>query len=184
MDGGINDDGLACSRTASELHQDGWNVKYGPFEAGVLDERYSELNPTTPPTPSLSLSDTPDCEGLSDAPEGVGEAPTGYVILEEDATNTPSGGRDSITVEDLKGMEDNSLSRLEWIRQRSEEGATNKYIDELMTMVGLEDIKCHFLKMKSRVEVARRQEVRLSEERFNVAFVGNPGTGMSVIQPR
>jgi DNA replication protein DnaC len=48
-------------------------------------------------------------------------------------------------------------------------------------MVGLEDVKSHFLKMKARIETARRQGVDLSKERFGVALVGNPGTGKLLI---
>jgi hypothetical protein len=160
------------------------NDKDNVLEAGVLEERCPELNSTTPSTPLLSPLDTPDNGELSDASGKNDEVLTGWDISEDGTATTPGGNKDLITIEDLKGVDDNSPSRLEWIRQRNEEDATNKYIDELMTMVGLEDIKYHFLKMKSRAEVARRQEVDLSEERFNVVFVGNPGTGKSVMQEK
>jgi hypothetical protein len=82
-------------------------------------------------------------------------------------------------IQDLEEIDDGSPSRLEWLRQRRKEGANNKYIDKMMAMVGLEDIKSHFLKMKARIETAQRQSVDLKKEYFNAAFIGNPGTGMA-----
>lgn len=70
-----------------------------------------------------------------------------------------------------------SPSRIEWLRQKDVEGAENNCIDSLMAMVGLEEVKAHFLRMKARIETARRQSVDMSKERFGVALVGNPGTG-------
>jgi hypothetical protein len=80
-------------------------------------------------------------------------------------------------LEQVEDVVDDSPSRLEWIRQKRDEGAINKHLDLLMSMIGLEDVKAQFLKIKARVEIAKRQGVDLSKERFNVVLVGNPGTG-------
>ncbi|KAH0556353.1 hypothetical protein GP486_005723 [Trichoglossum hirsutum] len=86
---------------------------------------------------------------------------------------------DIMAIKRLEEIDDDSPSRLEWLRQRRKERASNKYIDKVMEMVGREDIKSHFLKMKARIETAKRQQVNILEEHFSTAFFGNPGTGMT-----
>ncbi|KAJ0385862.1 hypothetical protein COL922a_005567 [Colletotrichum nupharicola] len=50
-------------------------------------------------------------------------------------------------------IDDDSPSRLEWLRQKQEENEKNEHLDQLMTMVGLENVKAHFLAVKARVKV-------------------------------
>lgn len=69
----------------------------------------------------------------------------------------------------------------EWQRQKSL-GAVNPAIDELMDMIGLEEVKRQVLNIKAKVEVCKRQKVDLRSERFNIIFQGNPGTGSSIIK--
>lgn len=70
-----------------------------------------------------------------------------------------------------------SAAELEWKRQKAVNGAKNKAIDELMGMVGLEEVKEQVLAIKAKVDTCHRQGTNLSGERFNVVFQGNPGTG-------
>ena len=65
--------------------------------------------------------------------------------------------------------------RLFW--DEDEQDASRSTLRKLMSMVGLEEVKAHFLKVQARVEIAKRQGVDLLTESFNVHFVGNPGTG-------
>lgn len=60
------------------------------------------------------------------------------------------------------------------------EGAQNDALDELMTMIGLEDVKRQFLEIKIKIDIAARQGVDVKRERFGAALLGNPGTGMSL----
>ena len=73
-----------------------------------------------------------------------------------------------------------SASEREWERQKQQEGASNEAMDLLMTeMTGLENVKEHFLRVKSKIDTARRQGVDLKQERFDIVLTGNPGTGIA-----
>lgn len=71
-----------------------------------------------------------------------------------------------------------SKAAFEWQRQKNL-GASNAAIDELMELVGLEEVKEQVLAIQAKVDICRRQGIDLREakERFNVVFQGNPGTG-------
>ena len=72
-----------------------------------------------------------------------------------------------------------SEAAAEWERQKREENAENEAIDELMQLVGLEDVKQQVLAVLAKVNICKRQNLDLkkAKERFNVVFQGNPGTG-------
>lgn len=70
-----------------------------------------------------------------------------------------------------------SASEIEWQRQKSMEGASNAALDELMSMIGLEDVKETMLTIKAAIDLKKRQGVSLMNERLNSVFLGNPGTG-------
>lgn len=73
-----------------------------------------------------------------------------------------------------------SESKAEWeFLKQSEPGTYSKALDELMAMIGLEDVKQEFLNIKSKVDTALRQDVSLAKERFSCSMLGNPGTGKS-----
>ena len=75
--------------------------------------------------------------------------------------------------------EEKSAAALEWQRQKDVENASNDAIDAIMEMVGLEEVKSQILRIKAKVELSLRQGTDVRGERFNVALLGNPGTGMS-----
>lgn len=70
-----------------------------------------------------------------------------------------------------------SASQTEWQRQKDQENAVNPAIDEIMGMVGLEEVKLQVLRIKSRVETSMRQNTDLRKERLGLVLLGNPGTG-------
>lgn len=74
-----------------------------------------------------------------------------------------------------------SPSKIEWQRQKDQENATNPAIDQIMEMIGLEDVKSQVLKIKSKVEIALRQGTDLKKERLGLVLLGNPGTGMWIL---
>ncbi|CAL1701681.1 unnamed protein product [Somion occarium] len=74
-----------------------------------------------------------------------------------------------------------SGSRDEWERQKTMEGAVNDAIDAIMEMSGLEQVKEQVLRIKAKVDTAQRQGTSLKGERFNVAMLGNPGTGKTTV---
>ena len=77
-------------------------------------------------------------------------------------------------------MDSTSESRDDWQHQKKTENATNEAIDEIMDLVGLEDIKSQVLRIKAKVDTSKRQHSDVKRERFNAAFLGNPGTGEPV----
>ncbi|KAK0634459.1 P-loop containing nucleoside triphosphate hydrolase protein [Bombardia bombarda] len=81
-----------------------------------------------------------------------------------------SGGSD-----DGGGFPDTAMA--EWQHLKQYENANNKYLDELMGMIGLEDVKQAFLSIKSKVDTSLRQGISLDSERFSCSMLGNPGTG-------
>lgn len=72
-----------------------------------------------------------------------------------------------------------SAAKNNWQRQKEVEGANNDAIDSIMDMIGLEDVKSQILRIKDKIDVGIRQNTMSKEERFNVIFQGNPGTGAS-----
>ena len=50
-----------------------------------------------------------------------------------------------------------------------------------MQMVGLEDAKAFFLRMRAIVQIAKRQKKELSRDDLAIAIVGNPGIGVQPI---
>ncbi|KAF8417347.1 P-loop containing nucleoside triphosphate hydrolase protein [Tirmania nivea] len=74
-----------------------------------------------------------------------------------------------------------SPAKEEWQRQKSVDSAYNRHIDQIMEMVGLENVKEHVLRIKAKVDISKRQRTSLRNERFNIAFLGNPGTGKTTV---
>ncbi|KAK4228087.1 putative AAA family ATPase [Podospora fimiseda] len=72
-------------------------------------------------------------------------------------------------------------SQAEWESLKASEGAICKPLDELMGMIGLEEVKDKFLSIKSKVDTALRQGVSLATERFSCSMLGNPGTGKTTV---
>ncbi|KAG8161886.1 hypothetical protein KVR01_008873 [Diaporthe batatas] len=82
-------------------------------------------------------------------------------------------------------VDDDSPSRREWLRQKRENNEENKFLDQLMAMVGLEEVKAHFLAVKARVQ-ARTQAssyggAKQPELRLHMVLQGKDGTGKKTI---
>ena len=75
-----------------------------------------------------------------------------------------------------------SPSKKEWQRQKDQENAQNPAIDNIMLMIGLEDVKAQVLRIKAKVETSIRQGTDLRKERLGLVLLGNPGTGSSLIR--
>jgi len=96
-----------------------------------------------------------------------------------------SDGTRSNLEEHLKKAVDHnkSSSKTEWQRLKDQENAINPAIDDIMEMVGLDDVKVQVLGIRSKVETSKRQGTDLKRERLGLTLLGNPGTGefLSVI---
>jgi hypothetical protein len=78
-----------------------------------------------------------------------------------------------------KEHEWSSGAQSEWDFLKQSEGAQSKPLDDLMEMIGLEEVKQEFLTVKSQVDTVLRQGVSMASERFSCSMLGNPGTGTS-----
>ncbi|KAJ4250924.1 hypothetical protein NW762_011574 [Fusarium torreyae] len=74
-------------------------------------------------------------------------------------------------------MDDESPSRLKWLRQKREHGEQNEAMDEIMSMVGIEKVKAHFLWAKERAEIAKRWKEDMRHINFDLVIHGGDGTG-------
>ena len=82
------------------------------------------------------------------------------------------------TEEKKKKKKKESEAQSDWQRRKNTDGAANPHIDAIMEMIGLEPVKQQVLKIMDKVDVNIRQGTSLAKERFNVVFLGNPGTGI------
>ncbi|KAL1740854.1 P-loop containing nucleoside triphosphate hydrolase protein [Schizophyllum fasciatum] len=74
-------------------------------------------------------------------------------------------------------------SEAEWSRRKLVEGKHNAHVDNIMALIGLEAVKQQILMVMDKIEVAKQQRTSLKDQRFNVAFLGNPGTGKTTVLP-
>lgn len=79
--------------------------------------------------------------------------------------------------EDPEDMLDESPARLAWLRQKRDENAQNEHIDRIMSMIGREQVKAHFLAIKERVDVARRWGEDTRALNFNLVLHGSENDG-------
>jgi DNA replication protein DnaC len=71
-----------------------------------------------------------------------------------------------------------------WEHQKRTAKAQNESIDAIMDMIGLEEVKDQVMSIKDKIDVATRQSTDLRKERFNIAMLGNPGTGQPKFSDR
>lgn len=64
-----------------------------------------------------------------------------------------------------------------WEQQKRVENIRNDAIDSLMETIGLEEVKTQILRIKAKIDASLRQNADMKQDRLNVAFLGNPGTG-------
>ncbi|CAH0027765.1 unnamed protein product [Clonostachys rhizophaga] len=93
------------------------------------------------------------------------------------AKELESWARILVEDEDPESMMDDSPSRLEWLRLKREDNQENVHLDKIMSMVGHEKIKAHFLAMKMRMDMAKRWKVDVEEPKADLILYGNDGTG-------
>lgn len=79
--------------------------------------------------------------------------------------------------ENPEDIQDESPSRLEWIRQKQEEGAVNREIDKMMCLIGRENVKAELLHSKAVIEGRQRRDEDLCQDACYWQFTGNGGSG-------
>lgn len=118
------------------------------------------------------LTVNPQIPGSFDQDSTAGAA--GNIVDLEDSASLPAE-------DDHDGPDISSAARDDWEHQKEMEGATNEHLDELMAMVGLENVKEAFLEIKAKVDLTVRQGTSLAKERFGASLLGNPGTGKTTV---
>src|SRR5277367_2670162 len=76
-----------------------------------------------------------------------------------------------------------SAAAKEWQRRKNQDDESNEALDELMKLVGLEEVKEKLCAIQAKVTVCRKQRIDPKNERFNIVFQGNPGTGENHVLP-
>ncbi|KAL9085436.1 MAG: hypothetical protein Q9165_007586 [Trypethelium subeluteriae] len=100
----------------------------------------------------------------------------------EDNTASPTDSSNKLQAETKEDDVDHASSaQAVWQRQKDHEGAQNDALDDLMKMIGLEDVKDQFLTIKDKVDTSVRQGVDMKDERFSASLLGNPGTGKTTV---
>ncbi|KAF9042774.1 P-loop containing nucleoside triphosphate hydrolase protein [Hymenopellis radicata] len=74
-----------------------------------------------------------------------------------------------------------SPAERDWDYRKRTQGVLNPPLDIIMEMVGLETVKTQLLGILNKIDTAKRQNASLKDERFNITFLGNPGTGKTTV---
>lgn len=74
--------------------------------------------------------------------------------------------------EQPEDMLDDSPSRLKWLRQKRDEAEQNEHLDRIMTMIGNEHVKAHFLAVKDRMAAAQKWNEDPKDLKFNLVLRG------------
>ncbi|KAF7316838.1 hypothetical protein HMN09_00417100 [Mycena chlorophos] len=122
--------------------------------------------PPPPPAPAAASSPT--------SPSPAASGTTGHVSGDSSSANPTQTQSETLKIPE-------SPARTEWTRQKNMEGADEPSIDAVMSMIGLEEVKNKLLDIKALIDTATRQGMSLKKERFNVTFLGNPGTGKTTV---
>ena len=93
--------------------------------------------------------------------------------------DVPDNPQEETNEDQVHSMSD---AQADWEHQKEYEGAQNDALDDLMKMIGLEDVKEQFLTIKAKVDTSVRQNIDMKNERFGVSLLGNPGTGIKISQ--
>jgi DNA replication protein DnaC len=119
----------------------------------------------------LAPDQSPKANGAAEQEQNACQKPPQSAIFKE----KPVKGQNATSTWDQSDAKD------DWEQQKRYDGAENKALDDLMSMIGLESVKEQFLVTKSKIDTLVRQDVSLSEERFGAILLGNPGTGKTTV---
>ncbi|KAK8202413.1 P-loop containing nucleoside triphosphate hydrolase protein [Phyllosticta capitalensis] len=140
--------------------------------------------PAVPNLPTNSAANPPSADNQISGPSPQPDSPPSH----------PAAGPQSDSVKRRDSQQDSdqglgkgewkltpSAAKADWDHLKQFEGASNEALDELMDMIGLENLKEEFLAIKTKIDTAVRQGVEMNKERFGTALLGNPGTGKTTV---
>ncbi|PBK99914.1 P-loop containing nucleoside triphosphate hydrolase protein [Armillaria gallica] len=140
---------------------------------------------TAPPTSIISATDksttTPLASSSSTPAKGTSDSSRQSKGSEKAARPVTSSKHRHGVATSNPSVSGQSNAEEDWQYQKDDEGASNQAIDAIMEMVGLEAVKKQILSIKAKIDVSKRQNTDMSKERFNIVFLGNPGTGKTTV---
>ncbi|GAB7348917.1 hypothetical protein MBLNU459_g7605t2 [Dothideomycetes sp. NU459] len=150
-------------------------------QQATLQQYQKDLESLKAGLANASLSNTsngdqrPELSVPTTKPQEVSPEPTST------STKSPRDGNNGADGSESGVPEQSSPAKDEWEHQKKFEGVKNDALDELMDMIGLENVKDQFLSIKAKVDTAVRQCIDLKSERFGITLLGNPGTGKTTV---
>ncbi|KAI3030392.1 O-methyltransferase family protein [Aspergillus niger] len=121
-----------------------------------------------------------------------------WTYLPEDEDNADRSDMDlkfdDQAIEDLEAnvydMDDDSPSRLEWLRQKrlsarpqpsKNEKMLERLMDRVMCLIGQESVKAQFLAIKARIEAGKSRGEDFKKVHYGIIITGNIGTGKTIV---
>ncbi|CDM37011.1 hypothetical protein DTO013E5_7175 [Penicillium roqueforti] len=143
--------------------------------AKVLEQYRQEIedlkNPPRPVSPQRKLSS--------------GAIPSTPATITEASSESSATGTQSRSVQppsrQVMPSQKMSAAQADWKYQKKFLNAQSQEIDKLIDMIGLESVKTKFLSIKAKVDVAIRQNIDMSHDRFGSVLLGNPGSGKTTV---
>lgn len=161
----------------TNVHIHGNNQQYLPVPPYIPPSQTQQLSNITP-----AQGDSPQSQQTSSNPQFdlITGAPDQWSNENYSHSSTSLETPINVPEEDLDTETAVSPSEKEWERLRKIDGEDNIAMDFLIRQwTGMENVKAYFLNVKAKIDTAVRQGVSLHSERYDLAIVGNPGTGKS-----
>jgi hypothetical protein len=176
---------LLKTRTSDRIQ----NADQTQDSSGTHINRDQDVPPVRRPQSPRSLEnsrvekvsqDNSDHGSDSDASSGSSTdtgSENGRGISREKADHVSKSSESVVSRMRPEDVDDDSPSRLEWLRQKREDNEQNPFLDRLMLMVGLEQVKAHFLAVKARVKASKSDDAEPTKLRLHLVLQGKDGTG-------
>ncbi|KZP13920.1 P-loop containing nucleoside triphosphate hydrolase protein [Athelia psychrophila] len=145
-------------------------------ESASLAARKSRSTAVPSPTATTASSR----EGSAAPPESAPGSPTAHT----GSTIPPEVTTEELTEEAVQAPNQplpESKAQVEWEYLKNIQGVSNDAIDGIMKLIGLEAVKSQVLGIHAKIETTKRQNTSMKDERFNIALLGNPGTGKTTV---
>lgn len=166
---------------ASHLRRLRGNILVDTEQAKVIQQYRDEIEALkSPAKPSENMANAQSVGNTATTPVSHE-----LITTEESKEYTKPPGdeprKKNIKAPDAMPTQAPSEAKAEWEYQKAYHNSQSPEIDDLMDMIGLESVKRKFLEIKQKVDLAIRQNVDLSSERYGTALLGNPGTGKTTV---
>ena len=163
------DEELAHERRLQREHRDQLD------RDSVLKQRKKDLADARAATKKVTVMKNQDSEKNVSRKHGAQAGETS----KRGESASPSRDSGVHTEQEKDEVPEISGAESDWEFQKKFENADNEHLDALMEMIGLESVKQQIIDVKTKIDTCIRQGVKFEDERFGVALLGNPGTGMT-----